>query len=60
FDDITVFADRLPPGQLAVLAAVLAGSGDSARARAAAATVDPALLSPGEYALVLPLRAAAP
>lgn len=58
FDDITVFADRLPPGQLAVIAAVLAGSGDSERARAAASLLDPALLSPGEYALVLPLRAA--
>jgi len=60
FDDITVFADRLPPGQLAVIAAVLAGSGDNDRARAAASLLDPALLSPGEYALVLPLRAAAP
>ncbi len=58
FDDITVFADRLPPGQLAVIAAVLAGSGDTERARAAAALIDPALLSPGEYSLVLPLRAA--
>ena len=60
FDDITVFADRLPPGQLAVIAAVLAGSGDTARARAAANILDPDLLSPGEYALVLPLRAVAP
>jgi len=58
FDDITVFADRLPPGQLAVIAAVLAGSGDTERGRAAADMLDPALLSPGEYALVLPLRAA--
>ena len=60
FDDITVFADRLPPGQLAVIAAVLAGGGDMERARAAAGIIDPALLSAGEYALVLPLRAAAP
>ena len=60
FDDITVFADRLPPGQLAVIAAVLAGGGDAASARVAANTLDPALLSPGEYALVLPLRAVAP
>jgi hypothetical protein len=58
FDDITVFADRLPPGQLAVIAAVLAGGGDDARARAAAVSINPDLLSPGEYALVLPLRAA--
>jgi hypothetical protein len=60
FDDITVFADRLPPGQLAVIAAVLAGSGDAERAAAAAKLLDPGLLSPGEYALVLPLRAAGP
>jgi len=60
FDDLTVFADRLPPGQLAVIAAVLAGSGDNDRARAAAGLLDPSLLSPGEYALVLPLRAAGP
>ena len=60
FDDITVFADRLPPGQLAVIAAVLAGSGDTERAAAAAKLLDPGLLSPGEYALVLPLRAAGP
>lgn len=60
FDDITVFADRLPPGQLAIIAAVLAGNGDDERARAAANLVDPALLSPGEYRLVLPLRAAGP
>jgi hypothetical protein len=58
FDDITVFADRLPPGQLAVIAAVLAGGGDDARARAAAGSINPDLLSPGEYALVLALRTA--
>jgi hypothetical protein len=58
FDDITVFADRLPPGQLAVLAAVLAANGDAPRANAAAASIDPDLLAPGEYALILPLRAA--
>ena len=60
FDTITVFADRLPPGQLAVIAAVLAANGDTTRARAAAASINLDLLSPGEYALVLPLRAAAP
>lgn len=58
FDDITVFADRLPPGQLAVIAAVLAAAGDTGRARVAADALDPALLSPGEYLLVAPLRAA--
>lgn len=56
FDDITVFADRLPPGQLAVIAAVLAANGDNARARAAAAVINPDLMSPDEYALIVPLR----
>ena len=56
FDDITVFADRLPPGQLAVIAAVLAASGDTARAAAAARSIDPGLLDDGEYALLAPLR----
>jgi hypothetical protein len=36
FDDVTVFADRLSPGQQAVIAAVLLGSGDEARARVGA------------------------
>ncbi|MBU3664257.1 MAG: hypothetical protein FGM15_00055 [Chthoniobacterales bacterium] len=56
FDDITVFADRLPPGQLSVLAAVLAANGDTARARGAAASINPDLLTPAEYALLLRLR----
>lgn len=56
FDTITVFADRLPPGQLAVIAAVLAANGDTDRARAAAAMVEPDLLLPGEYALIAPIR----
>lgn len=57
FDTITVFAGRLPPGQLAVIAAVLAANGDRARALSAAAGIDPDLLLPGEYALIAPLRA---
>lgn len=60
FDTITVFADRLPPGQLAVVAAVLSAAGDAPRAQGAAALLDPDLLLPGEYALILPLRTAAP
>jgi hypothetical protein len=60
FDDITVFAERLPPGQLAIIAAVLGANGDMDRARAAAALVNPDLVSSGEYALILPLRAAVP
>lgn len=57
FDDITVFAERLPPGQLAVIAAVLAANGDNARAQSAVSGIDPDLLLPGEYALIAPLRA---
>jgi len=60
FDDVIIFANRLPPGQLAVIAAVLSAGGDAKRARSAAALLDPDLLLPGEYALVLPLRAVAP
>jgi hypothetical protein len=58
FDDITVFADRLPPGLLAVVAAVLAANGDDARARLAVSSLDLDLLQPGEYALIAPLRVA--
>ncbi|MFM8458670.1 MAG: hypothetical protein ACKOB0_06940, partial [Chthoniobacterales bacterium] len=56
FDDITVFADQLPDGQLAVIAAVLHANGDDQRARAAMATIDTNLLAPGEYALIAPIR----
>ncbi|MFM8231224.1 MAG: hypothetical protein ACKOAL_08380 [Chthoniobacterales bacterium] len=56
FDDITVFADQLPDGQLAVIAAVLHANGDDQRARAAVAAIDPNLLAPGEYALIAPIR----
>lgn len=60
FDDITVFADRLPHGQLAVIAAVLHANGDAQRARAAVAAIDANLLAPGEYALIAPIRAEMP
>lgn len=60
FDDITVFADRLPPGQLAVIATVLGASGDTTRARAAASSIEVDRLAPGEYALILPWRTAEP
>jgi len=56
FDTITVFADRLPPSQLAVIAAVLAANGDRSRALAAASSIDPGVLLPGEYALIASLR----
>ena len=57
FDDITVFADRLPAGQLAVIAAVLQANGENERAQAAVAAIDTNVLAPGEYALIAPLRA---
>lgn len=60
FDTITVFADRLPPGQLAVIAAVLAANGDTTRAQTAAASIDPDRLSAGEYRLIAPLRLGSP
>ena len=56
FDDITLFANRLPPGQLAVLAAVLGANGDTRRARAAAGIIDPSLLTKEEYVLIAPYR----
>lgn len=56
FDDTTLFAETLPPGQLAVIAAILSANGDTARARAAAGKINIDLLSPEEYALVAPLR----
>jgi hypothetical protein len=57
FDDITVFADRLPHGQLAVIAAVFHTNGETQRAQAVAAAIDTNLLAPGEYALIVPIRA---
>jgi hypothetical protein len=57
FDGVTVFASRLTPGQLAVLAAVLAANNDNERARRVVAAIDPDLLERGEYALIAPLRA---
>lgn len=56
FDDITLFANRLPPGQLAVLTAVLGANGDTRRARAAALAIHRHLLTSDEYALIAPLR----
>jgi len=58
FDDVTVFAEFLPPGQLAVVAAVLAANGDEVRGRAAARLIETERLLPGEYLLIGELRAA--
>ena len=56
FDGVTVFANRLTPGQLAVLAAVLSANNDDERALRIVAAIDPELLEPREYALIAPLR----
>ena len=59
FDNVTLFADSLPPGQLAVLSAVLAANGDARRAAAAARGIDPALLTNEEFALLAGQRSPA-
>ncbi len=52
FDNVTLFANSLPPGQLAVLYAVLAANGDTRRAAAAARGIDPNALTNEEFALL--------
>ena len=52
FDNVTIFANSLPPGQLAVLSAVLAANGDTRRAAAAARGIDPNALTNEEFALL--------
>lgn len=59
FEDFDVIVDQLQPGLRAVSAAVLHGAGDT-RAVAVARGLDPDLLTPAEYALLAPLRAAGP
>lgn len=60
FNETTVFADRLLPGELAILAAAFHANGDSARARASLASLDPNLLTRAEKALVAPLLQGSP
>ena len=55
FDDLDVMVDKLPPGLRAVSAAVLHAAGDP-NALVVVRGIDPELLSPGEYALIAPLR----
>ena len=55
FDDLDVMVDKLPPGLRAVSAAVLHAAGDPS-ALVVVRGIDPALLTPGEYALIAPLR----
>jgi hypothetical protein len=60
FNERTVFADRLLPGELAVLAAAFQANGDTARARASLASLDLNLLAPAERALVAPVLQGGP
>jgi hypothetical protein len=60
FNERTVFADRLLPGELAILVVAFHANGDTARARAAAASLDLNLLTPAERALVAPVIPGSP
>ena len=55
FDDFDVVADQLPPGLRAVSAALLHAAGDP-NALVLIRGINPDLLTPGEYALIAPLR----
>lgn len=59
FEDVTLFAERLPPGQQAVIAAVLAANGQTQEAARMAAKIDPSFLHKAEFALVVNARAEA-
>lgn len=52
FDGFDVFLETLPPGQQAVLIAVLGRNGEEEVGRRAARRLDPNLLLPAEYALI--------
>ena len=56
FEDFDVIVEQLPPGLRAVAAAVLAAGGDANGAMTAARGIDPHLLTPGEFAVMAPLR----
>ncbi|MGA0850257.1 MAG: hypothetical protein ACO3RX_09915 [Chthoniobacterales bacterium] len=60
FNERTVFADRLLPGELAILAAAFHANGDTARARASLASLDLNLLNRAERALVAPVLQGGP
>ena len=57
FDDFDVIVDQLPPGLRAVSAALLHAAGDP-NALVLVRGLNPDLLTPGEYALIAPLRTA--
>jgi hypothetical protein len=58
FNERTVFADRLLPGELAILAAAFHANGDTARA--SLTSLDLNLLTPAEKALVAPVLQGGP
>jgi len=54
FHDIDVFAEQLPPGDQAIAIKIWEANGMTRHAASLRATLDPALLEKGEYALLLP------
>lgn len=60
FNERTVFADRLLPGESAILAAAFQANGDTARARASLSSLDLNLLNRAERALVAPVLQGGP
>lgn len=59
FEDVTLFADKLPPGQQAVIAAVLSANGQTQAAAHMAANIDPSFVHKAEFALAASARAEA-
>lgn len=58
FHDIDVFAEQLPPGDQAIAIKIWEANGMTRHAASLRATLDPALLEKGEYALLLPSSSA--
>jgi hypothetical protein len=52
FHDVDIFVDQLPPGDKAVVIALWETNGMNAHAASLRQSLDPALLQPGEYALI--------
>jgi hypothetical protein len=52
FHDVDIFVDQLPPGDKAVVIALWEINGMNAHAASLRRSLDPALLQPGEYALI--------
>jgi hypothetical protein len=52
FHDVDIFVDQLPPGDKAVVIALWETNGMNTHAASLRRSLDPALLQPGEYALI--------